>query len=631
LRIERHVFGSFSGYSTLARSAGLSADEARQLESSAYGFGQTSDRGFLKSLRKQPAWFTRSLRGGRRGLTRVLEGSPDDNDRPTLLMITAVVSQQEWDAELCGDLALLLNDAACWAWEGEQQLGTLERTYDLPCEEIPRKAVPKLLALISELEQKWAARQPILVSIGDYPADEISKLEMLIPAAVRGQFSSGCRSLSPSLAVSVNAMAAESDAPKVTYRPQHGAALSKYAQFLAETSLANGNIPLAEIAGYRAFGQGGGGVSAPVLSPPSPRPVAFEGTSMPAGPGPSKVLVAVMLALSIVLGVAGFTAGRLTAPPAASAAVAEAVPRPSVPAQAPAASPTPAPAPAPSATIPALPAATTPSVTAPAPAVDPSPNPAVQPPPVKSTNLVPAGVTLPGTPQNLDPTPPGATTQPGHKSVAGPGVQNSLDPTPTSAPPAVSPANNHELEKERAEASKWKNTAGETFAAYMKFARDCAEHIFPNGKVEGKTTEFLRQNAFLLAQLAEVSRVAEEYAKRTPDAPDADASQLLKFKDDIKRMGEIANLLSGIHAANESFEKKEHEIGKDQRATPEQLKAMREFMQQLDEKLPKFTALVKDGANKDLTDPADLKHEIDKLTNQVRIKRERLKKLESSK
>jgi hypothetical protein len=64
MRIERHVFGSFSGYTTLAKSAGVSLDDCRQLESTAYSFGQSHDRGFIKSLAKTPAYFTRSMTGG---------------------------------------------------------------------------------------------------------------------------------------------------------------------------------------------------------------------------------------------------------------------------------------------------------------------------------------------------------------------------------------------------------------------------------------------------------------------------------------------------------------------------------------------------------------------------------------
>ena len=105
MRIERHVFGSRSGYTTLAQSGGISDSERRLLET--FAFGQTNDPRYLDSLAQQPAYLSRPLGPRRRAITRVLRGHPDDQGRVTLLFPTAVLSTGDWVKTLRGDAQLV--------------------------------------------------------------------------------------------------------------------------------------------------------------------------------------------------------------------------------------------------------------------------------------------------------------------------------------------------------------------------------------------------------------------------------------------------------------------------------------------------------------------------------------------
>ncbi len=254
MRIERHVFGSYSGYTTMSKSPGVSTEDCRTLEAGAYGFGQCNDRAFAKGLGKAPAYFTRLLGGGRRGLTRILEGKVDDNNRPTLRLITVILTQRDWDSQLWGDVTPLLENANLWAWDGKPDLPVLEFDPKLAARNIARKSVPKLLALLSEVERNFAARKGISVAVDDYGQAEMRAIEMLIPMAARRQFVSSFRSLSAQMPVSVNCIASESGAhPTFRYQPENNH-LSAYAQFLSTTDLMAGQIPVEQVAVYKSFG-----------------------------------------------------------------------------------------------------------------------------------------------------------------------------------------------------------------------------------------------------------------------------------------------------------------------------------------------------------------------------------------
>ena len=64
MKAERHLFGSFDGYQTLAASPGVSDAEAAEL--SEFGFGQTSDQATLEGLSRRLCVLGRPTRVDRR-------------------------------------------------------------------------------------------------------------------------------------------------------------------------------------------------------------------------------------------------------------------------------------------------------------------------------------------------------------------------------------------------------------------------------------------------------------------------------------------------------------------------------------------------------------------------------------
>jgi hypothetical protein len=282
VRIERHVFGSFKGYTTLAASPGIGADESRLLEGASFGFGQSGDKRYLKSLRSTPAYFTRSLRG-RRGVTRVFEGASDDNGRPTLLMITCVVGQREWDAELCGDVGLLLNEKSLWEWTPAQQqkIAAVEMNFPSPLTSVSRKSAAKVAALLSEVERRFGSGNGgggITVAAGELSLDEMRALEILVPPQARGQFTSGYRALGAQLPVTVNALAAEAPVQQLTFSTSNGGSggspPSRYVSHLLASGLADGKLPVGEAMTYRGFGAGATRADIAPAAPLAPPPPA---------------------------------------------------------------------------------------------------------------------------------------------------------------------------------------------------------------------------------------------------------------------------------------------------------------------------------------------------------------------
>ena len=104
---DSHLFGSRKGYECLAKSAGVTSSEDRQL--SEFGFGQSTDEHFLYGLATQPTAFGRPLSSGRVAITRVMVGPLDDGGRPTLERRTMIVSAADYLA-IRHDLKALIKD-----------------------------------------------------------------------------------------------------------------------------------------------------------------------------------------------------------------------------------------------------------------------------------------------------------------------------------------------------------------------------------------------------------------------------------------------------------------------------------------------------------------------------------------
>lgn len=110
-RADMHVFGSVSGYRTIAASVGLRPDETRELEH--FQFGEISTSDAIARLETQPTMTSRMLSSGRIALSRMLPAGVDDAGRPTIEVITFVVDAKTYHANL-GSLAVLADDASLW-------------------------------------------------------------------------------------------------------------------------------------------------------------------------------------------------------------------------------------------------------------------------------------------------------------------------------------------------------------------------------------------------------------------------------------------------------------------------------------------------------------------------------------
>ena len=254
MQIERHVFGSISGYATLARSSGLTDSERRQLEN--LSFGTPYEPSFQASLSKTVAYWSRPLGSGKRAVSRVLPGRPDDAGRPTLLFVTAVVSAEDWNLTLQGDVRPLLRRAELWEWDGSPELAALDlEELDPGPPRLSRDSAQRALGLVSLVELSWATRHPAVVRAEHYSLDEVALVERLLPATIRHDYSVVYRGLNPDLSASLNCLA--EGVPAGTANPfrQLDAAKSPYALRLAREGLADGRTPEVLLVGYDDFGQ----------------------------------------------------------------------------------------------------------------------------------------------------------------------------------------------------------------------------------------------------------------------------------------------------------------------------------------------------------------------------------------
>jgi hypothetical protein len=252
VRIERHIFGSVHGYTTLAKSPGVVPEDCRIIESAVYAFGQTYDGDFYRDLKVSPTFFTRVFPGNRRGLTMVRVGQADDKGRPTLLFVTAILTRRDWDAVLMGDLAQLVKVRDLWDWSGLYALPTLEIPEPRPKLHVSRRHVPAVLQLLSQIERGFASQKAVVVDDADFGAEHVRAIEMLIPQALRPLFTTACRAVSAEMAATL--VTVSGDTSRVNFRPQEGGALSPYAEALKAAGLENGIVPLAVVVQYPGFG-----------------------------------------------------------------------------------------------------------------------------------------------------------------------------------------------------------------------------------------------------------------------------------------------------------------------------------------------------------------------------------------
>jgi|GEM_PF-3815852 len=110
-RADIHVFGSVSGYGTVAASSGLRADETQELER--FQFGEISTSDAIARLESHPTMTARPLASGRMAISRMLPAGVDDAGRPTIEVVTLVVDARVYEGNL-GALEILTSDASWW-------------------------------------------------------------------------------------------------------------------------------------------------------------------------------------------------------------------------------------------------------------------------------------------------------------------------------------------------------------------------------------------------------------------------------------------------------------------------------------------------------------------------------------
>ena len=253
MTIDRHVFGSFKGYTTLAKSAGVSPDDCRVVERCVYGFGQTYDNRFYKTLSKSPGWFVLQFSGNRRGLTRIGEGALDDQGRPTLLFTSILLAKRDWDGVVLGDIAALLGEKSLWVWDGTSTVGAVEVAEIGARPEIPAKRVGRVLQMISQLENAVRNRSRLVLSENDVTAEDFRALEMLLPPAARPTVTLCWRGLSAQAPTTLVGLARDVDCAAASPFSE-GGVLSPYAVMLQQAGIESGVIPLTQVMQYRSFG-----------------------------------------------------------------------------------------------------------------------------------------------------------------------------------------------------------------------------------------------------------------------------------------------------------------------------------------------------------------------------------------
>ena len=108
---EVHVFGSVSGYGTVAASRGLRDDERRELES--FQFGEAATKESIQALARRAVMTGRPLRSGRYAVSRMIPAGVDDAGRPTIEIVSLVMDPSAFES-CAGNLDGLAADVAFW-------------------------------------------------------------------------------------------------------------------------------------------------------------------------------------------------------------------------------------------------------------------------------------------------------------------------------------------------------------------------------------------------------------------------------------------------------------------------------------------------------------------------------------
>jgi predicted nucleic acid-binding Zn-ribbon protein len=306
MRIDRHIFGSIRGYQTLARTDGITDADVRVLEGLSVGAPASSS--VLAALAACPAYVVLPL-GGRRAVTRISEGNPDDQGRPTIQQVTLVVSKAHWDTVLKGDVLSLIRREDLWRWDGQPSI----QVMDLPSRGsagsvASPESADKILAMLSLLERGVTGGKPVLVREQDFTLEEFGLLERLLPPAARAGQTLIYRAFGVSARASLVCIAREAALAPADgmYRPGQPVDPSPYALAVAQAGFKLGHIPDGFVQSYRGFAMAG--VSRPSLSTAAkqnlPAQVIVERT-------PRRLIAGLMITSLLLAAVVVFLTWRL--------------------------------------------------------------------------------------------------------------------------------------------------------------------------------------------------------------------------------------------------------------------------------------------------------------------------------
>lgn len=250
--IERHIFGSQSGYKTLAQTSALGAAECKQLEG--FAFGTPYAPQLRNSFADHWGYWSRPIGGNRRAITQVSLGPPDDAERVTLLFVSAVVSTDDWNTSLHGDAHLLLQYQDLWRWTPNDELRPLTiKLASASAWTFDSLATRRILRLVSLLEFSWAKRHPVFASETLVNLRELLAVERLLPPSIRHHYSAVYRGINNMMPVSINCLAKSVVAAPGCSIGDLSGPLSPYARLLAARGLESGRIPYDVISNYRQF------------------------------------------------------------------------------------------------------------------------------------------------------------------------------------------------------------------------------------------------------------------------------------------------------------------------------------------------------------------------------------------
>jgi len=228
-----HVFGSISGYTTLACDPGISPADREALE--LLGFGQTDDENYLSSLNDLPVALGRALPSGRYAVTRCFLGPADSAGRTTLRFISLVVDPQDWIDCVSVGLWSVLNTSQAWIWS-DSNSRTHVRVEVIPSE-LDRHWRNDLIAILSGWLHAASTKTVVACRDDERSRRLVAILPCLLPPSDRRMFRWGIGLLAPGSVADIctlSAIAETSSRRPVVWLPSQRVTAAPYAEALSQ-------------------------------------------------------------------------------------------------------------------------------------------------------------------------------------------------------------------------------------------------------------------------------------------------------------------------------------------------------------------------------------------------------------